>query len=718
MRCIQALSMGSRRVASCARGLAVVTVLALASTMWLRSALAEPQVQTAQAKPEPRDALALDRYLIAEAKDGPEIMANLTHLSDVIGPRLTGSANLKRANEWAAATMKSYGLTNVRLEAWELPVGWERGAATARIIEPDNGRSLTVAAMGWTPGTNGKVVGDVVVISARSPEDLKKYEGKLKNTIVLRGPPANVRPITDLSNPVGRPAGPPTPTPTEPAKPAGTDKPAPAQPDKPAAKPDKPATPDKPADASKPAAKPDQPATPPNRPAGFDTRGGFGEMMRFRREMAEFLRKEGVAVMLTDAGKPHGLLTMSGGWGGRDRDRASAPDPMPTLFVAHEHYALLHRLATRPAPSRTRVEVEITNQFIPGPHAVYNTVGEIRGSEKSDEYVVLGAHLDSWDLAQGTTDNGTGTCVVLETARILAKSGVRPKRTIRFALFTGEEQGLHGSRAYVQQHKDELPRTSAAIIHDTGTGRITGLSLMGRDILKPIMDAELVSLKDLGVADISARSIGGSDHQSFESAGIPGFMFRQDPAEYRLTHHSQSDTLDKAREPDLIQGVQVMAVIATRIANRDALLPRDKKPATAPAVAGRADEKANDLVKLQGRWKLRTARSSDEDLDKQGFVKFTWVIKEESVTQEYENQRKRSGRFKLAPEKSPKQIDLTWGEEKADLRQRIGIYALEGDNLKVCLGTVVPVEESRRPTNFTTKPGSGWILLEFERVKD
>jgi carboxypeptidase Q len=605
MRCIQGLFSGWRRLEGCSRGLAVLVALALLTGVLgvgRPLAGAEPPAAPAQANPE---AVALDQKLIAEAKNGSEILANLTYLSDVIGPRLTGSANLKRANEWAAEKMKSYGLTNVHLEAWEMPVGWERGAATARIVEPDNGRSLTVAAMGWTPGTNGKFVGDVVVINARTPEELKAYEGKLKNAIVLRGAPANVRPITDMSMNFGgppdrRPANPGDPAagsdkpPTaQPDKPPSGEKPPAAQPDKPAVKSDKPATPDKPAAPDKPAdaagapAKTEQPAT---RPPGFDNRG-FGEMMRFRREMAEFLRKEGVAVMLTDAAKPHGLLDMTGAWA--SRDRAGAPDPLPTLFVIHEHYALLHRLATRPAPAQTRLELEITNTFIPGPLAVYNTVGEIRGSDKPDEFVVVGAHLDSWDLGQGTTDNGTGTCVVLETARLLAKSPVRPKRTIRFVLFTGEEQGLHGSKAYVSQHKDELPKTSAAIVHDTGTGKITGLALQGREVIKPIMEGELASLKDLGVTDISLRSMGGSDHMSFDGAGVPGFMFRQDPAEYRLTHHSQSDTLDKAKEPELIQGAQVMAVLATRVANRDDMLPRDKKapaPATTPVEAQKPDK--------------------------------------------------------------------------------------------------------------------------------
>ena len=148
------------------------------------------------------------------------------------------------------------------------------------------------------------------------------------------------------------------------------------------------------------------------------------------------------------------------------------------------------------------------NKFIPGPVAVYNTVGEIRGTEKPDEFVVLGAHLDSWDLGQGTTDNGTGSCVVLEAARMLAKSGIRPKRTIRFVLFTGEEQGLHGSKEYVKRHKDEMAKTSMVLVHDTGTGRVVGIGLQGRAAIKPILEKELVSLKELGVADIDLRRHG------------------------------------------------------------------------------------------------------------------------------------------------------------------------------------------------------------------
>jgi hypothetical protein len=483
--------------------------------------------------------VVLDKKLLTEAKNGSEILANLTYLSDVIGPRLTGSAALKRANEWAAETMRRYGLSDVHLEPWTIPLGWERGTATMRLVEPDNGRLLTVAAMGWTPGTKGKITGDVVVMDVKDSAGLAAYKGKLKGAIVLRGAPTTIRPVTDtgyFSDPPRRPRDRDT-TPTP---------------------------------APKPDAKGAAPApTPPPEQA-------FQRMMAFRKELAEFLRTEGAAVLVMDAGKPHGLLNMTGGWQGNDR--VSAADPLPAVFMTHEHYALLYRLATRPSPARTRVEVEITNKLIPGPVVVYNTVGEVRGSERPDEVVILGAHLDSWDLGQGTTDNGTGTCVVLEAARVLQKSGIKPKRTIRFILFTGEEQGLYGSKAYVEKHKDQMDRISLALVHDTGTGKVVGIGLQGRAVIQPILEKELVSLRELGVTDINLRGMGGSDHMSFERAGVPGFAVQQDWAEYRFTHHSQSDTLDKVREPDLIQGAQVLAVTGLRVANLPDLLPRNKPP--------------------------------------------------------------------------------------------------------------------------------------------
>lgn len=467
--------------------------------------------------PEDPEARALDQRLISAASKDSKIMKNLTYLSDVIGPRLTGSSALLKANEWTAEQMRSYGLTNVRLEPWTIPEGWERGTATAKLLEPTLGRAISIASMGWYPGTKGKVQGDVVFIKAETVKDLDAYKGKLKNAIVLMSPPRTVPKLDQLG-------------------------------------------------------KSGSPLRAGGPPRDF-TRRNITEMMTFRRTLSDFLVKEGAAAIFQDAGKPLGLLVTTGGWGG-GRDRASASNRLPTLFVAHHHYELLHRLATRNPAEKTRLELEVTNRFIPGPIKVFNTVGEIKGSEKPDEYVVVGAHLDSWDLAQGTTDNGTGSCLVLETARLLATCGVKPKRTIRFVLFTGEEQGLYGSRMYVDRYKDELARTSAAIVHDTGTGRIRGIGTGARAAHTGILSRELVSLKSLGVTDFTTPSMGGSDHMSFSRVGVPGFMMVQDMSTYTYTHHTQIDSLDAANEANLIQGAQVMSVMAMRVANLNHLLPR------------------------------------------------------------------------------------------------------------------------------------------------
>lgn len=468
-------------------------------------------------------ATELDQKIMADIKARSEIMKNLEYLSDRIGARLTGSANLERANKWTAEKMKSYGLENVRLEPWEIPYGWERGTASMKVIEPNTGSNLLVASAGWAPGTKGKVTGDVVIFNVKTKKDLEAYKGKLKNAVILRLPPTKVASIIDSYGPKK----------DEPKKDGDTKK-------------------------------------EPGRKGGF---GGFDP--QFQAEVTEFLKAEGIACTVSDSGKPHGLLVTTGGWGA---DRAEAEKAIPRLFMAHENYAMLYRLAQR-ENEKTRVEVEISNKFISGPLTVFNTVGEVRGSEKPDEIVLVGAHLDSWELASGTTDNGTGSCVILEVARTiaaLAKAGQGPKRTVRFCLFTGEEQGLWGSRKYVEKYKDQLPKHSVALVHDTGTGKVTGFGLEGRGNVKSVMEEELATLKTIdGWKGLTNGGVGGgTDHYPFHKAGVPGFACNQESDEYRLTHHTQSDTFDKAKEPNLIQGAQVLTITAMRIANLPDLLPR------------------------------------------------------------------------------------------------------------------------------------------------
>jgi hypothetical protein len=282
----------------------------------------------------------------------------------------------------------------------------------------------------------------------------------------------------------------------------------------------------------------------------------------------EFFKAEGVAAILEDSAKPHMLVTTGGSW--------SAPLDGPKHFnISNEHYALLYRLAQN--GYEPRVSLYSICTLRDEPTEVYNTVAEIPGTEKPDEVVICGAHLDSWDLGQGATDNGTGSAVILEAARILTANNVKPKRTIRFIWFSGEEQGLVGSREYVKAHEKEMDKVSAVFVHDTGTGYIKGIGLHGSKQCQPIFESEFTFLNHLGVKDFSTNLMGGTDHAAFYPKGIPSFWFMQEGADYGLTHHTSSDTFDKAIEEDLIHGATVMALCALHAANRDEMLPRKLK---------------------------------------------------------------------------------------------------------------------------------------------
>jgi len=479
------------------------------------------QPSTIAADPEMQ---ATDDKIFAEIHDHNEIMSNLEYLSDMIGARLTGSGNLKKANDWTRQRFADYGAGNPHLEAWSIAHAWTRGTARGRIVSPSE-HSLILASWGWAPGTNGAVRGRVVYVSARSVEELDPYKGKLKGAIVIANEPTPLPPADQA---------PPNPA----AVPYGESFLLMA--------------PRRPGERQAPAGPPP---------------------FRFRQTESEFFKQEGVAAVLTDSGKPDGLINMTGA-GGRDYGMGA----VPAAFIASESYGQIWRLLKR---GPVEVEIEITNSFSDKPVEVYNTVAEIRGSEKPDEIIVLGAHLDSWDLGTGTTDNGTGSMIVLEAARAMQKLGLHPKRTIRFVLFTGEEQGLNGSRAYVAAHKDELGKTSAALIHDTGTGRVTSISLMRNYQDREVMDKVVAPMRPLGLLELTERWMTGSDHASFDEAGVPGFYCVQDPAQYFQTHHTQADTFDMAHEADLVEGAQVMAAWAYNVAQLPDLLPRHAAPVAA-----------------------------------------------------------------------------------------------------------------------------------------
>ncbi len=485
--------------------------------------------------------LEIDKKIIEDVKEHSQIMENLEYLTDMIGPRLTGSDRLKKANEWTEKKFTEYGCVNAHLEPWNFGLGWARGTATGRIVEP-NGLPLTVASYGWAPGTGGTVTGELVYVDATKVEDLEKYRGQLRGKFVIQRPPA------DLSRPFG-------PPPEVMQGPAGA--------------------PGRPEAAQQRGAAPGQPPQ-PERPR-FDPE----QMRQFREKSTQFFKDEGALVVIADAAKEHALLNM-GGIAGRD-PKATV---LPSVFVTHENYTMLWRLLEK--KEKVVLEMNITNTFTSAPIEAYNTVAEIRGTEKPDEVVILGAHLDSWDLGTGTTDNGTGSMSVLEAARALNAIGAKPKRTIRFVLFSGEEEGLLGSKAYEAAHKSEMDKVSAVLVMDIGTGRLRGIALQGRDDVRPIMAAVLSPLNDLGLQDLNLRNQGGTDHLSFLPDGIAAFSFIQDPVEYAKTHHSQSDTFDKAKKDDLVQASTSLAVAAYNIAQLPDMLPHrvpPPRPANAPRPA-------------------------------------------------------------------------------------------------------------------------------------
>jgi Zn-dependent M28 family amino/carboxypeptidase len=500
------------------------------------------------AEDDSSDFAGADAQILNEVREHSEAMQNLEYLSDNIGARLTGSPQLKAANDWSAEQMKKYGLVNVHLEPWTIAHSWTRGTATARIVAPAE-HPLTIAAAGWSPSTPGVVRARVVYFDAKTKPEFEKFRGRLKGAVVIYQEPAALSPPKpeDVNGEYVRAMQAPPPIKGQPAPPSP-----------------------------------------------------FAAFVETARARNDFFKQEGVAAVLRDSNKPHGLLNMTG-VGGEKFDMGA----IPSAFTTGEGYRMIWRLLKH-AP--VTIEMEMTNTLGNKPVEVYNTVGEIRGSEKPDEVVILGAHLDSWDLGTGSTDNGTGSMAVLEAARTLVKLNLKPKRTIRFVLFTGEEEGLVGSKRYVEAHKNDLEKISAVLVHDTGTGRVLTLGLHDNYQDREIVDQVLAPLKELKLLEPSMMRSFGTDHASFDDAGVPGFWCIQYGAEYTKTHHSQSDTFDKAWKDGLDQGAQVLAAWAYNTAQLPAMLPRRPLPyqpseALAKAEAAQPDPVTEIDAKLIGQVK-------------------------------------------------------------------------------------------------------------------
>jgi hypothetical protein len=460
--------------------------------------------------------VATDDSVIARlVNDGlrhSHVSADAEYLVDVIGPRLTGSAGMQRASDWARRKFLEYHVDRAELEPWKFGVGWTRGPMTLRMLEPQY-REMIGASWGWSPGTRGPVAGNVVLMDARTSDEFEhRYAGKLRGTWVLVGAAMAVINPSDSSA----------------AALAARDSTARA-----------------------------------NAPRTADER-------EFALYRYGYVAAEGIAGIIHDGGKQYNLLSMSGSPG--------FISPVPQIVIGHDDYAQLERLARRGEP--TRIEADISNTFTRDTLVAQNTVAELRGSEKPGEVVLLGAHLDSWDLSTGGTDNGAGAIAVLEAARILAASGARPKRTIRFVLFSGEEEGLYGSQAYAAAHARDLDSVQAMLVLDNGTGRITALPLQGRDELRDMWQAmmrPLVAVPEIGPIVVRSGIKTGTDHLSFAPYGVPAFNYDQLSRGYDFTHHSQIDDEDHVVASDIAQAATVMAVNAWQLAQMDQLLARGPK---------------------------------------------------------------------------------------------------------------------------------------------
>lgn len=517
--------------------------------------------------------MAMYQRIRDEGLNHSHVMEFASALMDGIGPRLTGSPNLEKANDWTRDTLTKIGLENAHLEDWgEFGMGWQQLNTWARMVTPDTA-VLILQATPWSLATPGPVTGDVMFVNIQTEKDFDQYRGKLAGKIVLYGGMREVPPVdkalfdryTDeelaklAEFPVNANSG----------------------------------------------------GIPPEFRARIRERM---ERMRMIDKVADFFAEEKVAAVI----EPSRDSRVGGGSGGTFFDDngatlgrtpylADKKVKIPVAVAAIESYGRLYRLVEAHVP--VTVEINIDTKFTGDHEHGYDTVAEIPGTDPKlkDQVVMLGGHLDSWIAGTGATDNGAGTVVAMEAVRILKALDVRPRRTIRIALWTGEEQGLFGSKGYCKQHfgsaalstapdqmalpeymrrasgplevKPEQKLISAYFNVDNGSGKIRGVYLQGNAAVAPIFAQWIAPLKDLGVTTLSMRNTGGTDHLSFDAVGIPGFQFIQDSLDYESrTHHSNQDVVERLQPSDLKQIATVEAIFVYNAAMRDQMIPRKPLP--------------------------------------------------------------------------------------------------------------------------------------------
>jgi carboxypeptidase Q len=530
------------------------------AALYISTIFAQPRAET------------LDYLTIAKIRDEglnrSQVMDHISWLSDVYGPRLTGSPAILQASDWALKKFKEWGLANGHRETWPFGKGWALVRFSAHLIEPQV-QPLIGFPGSWTPGTKGTITADVVRVQIDSDADFEKYRGKLAGKIVLTQPE---RPVPMLDGLIVHRMGE--------------------------------------ADLAEAATTPipggrggqgrrgrgTEPST------GNEAGRGTGAAVAFAIKTAAFLKAEGVVAVFNrgsdtimysvgsdlsaEQQRTDGGTIFPTGNGSRGADAGSG---LPTVTLAVEHYNRMVRVLAKGLPVKVELNIE-TKFFDETTPNGFNTIAEIAGTDPvlKDEVVMLGAHFDSVAAATGATDNAAGSAAMMEAMRILKAVGAKPRRTIRVALWGGEEEGLLGSRAYVREHfgdpstmalKPEHAKLAAYFNSDNGTGRVRGIWLQGNLEVRSIFEEWMKPLADLGVVAAGPRSVTSTDHVSFDAVGLPGFQFMVDRLEYNSrTHHSNMDVYDRVQRDDMVQQATVVAVFAYNAAMRDEKLPRKPLP--------------------------------------------------------------------------------------------------------------------------------------------
>ncbi len=480
-----------------------------------------------------------------------KVMDYATGLMDNIGERLTGSPNMKRANEWTRDQLTAMGLSNAHLEAWgPFGRGWANQYINVRMTSPDIA-PLIAYAKAWTPGTNGTVQGKCIRVNIEDKKDFDKYKGKLAGMIVIFGSDVEAKPITEA--PFKR---------------------------------------DSDEDLTKIY---DYSAAPERQYRMAD----ILRRQQLTKDINQFFADEKVTAVLDHSRQTSGGGTVFVQSGGSYKTGETTAVPQVTLAL--EHWTRIARLLDQ--KKDVTVELNVQNTFYDDDPMAYDTIAEIPGGDKKDEVVMIGAHLDSWHAGTGATDNGAGTIVMMECMRILKSLDLKMRRTVRIGLWSGEEEGLLGSQGYVEHHfgsrphseepdkkndptllrreagdvtvKPEQAKVSVYFNIDNGSGKIRGIYLQENAAVAPIFEAWMQPFKDLGMTTLTMKNTGGTDHQSFDAVGIPGFQFIQDPLEYETrTHHSNMDVYDRLQPDDLKQIAVIVAGFVYDAAMRDQILPR------------------------------------------------------------------------------------------------------------------------------------------------